>query len=684
MSRLIGLLTAASPYRREGKAASQAWNKGGGFESRRGMAMFEILEADIVVMQETKIQRKDLTDDMVLVPGWDVFFSLPKHKKGTRQQKTNEPPSDNYLGYSGVAIYTRNAVCAPIRAEEGITGILTPPNSTTSFRDLPKDQQIGGYPTGSQLSEASVDPATLDSEGRCVILEFPAFVLIGTYCPANSSDARDDFRIGFLNALDARVRNLVAAGKRVFLTGDINISRNEQDTAKLEEQLKKQGITVEDYFSSPARRMFNQLLVGGKVIGEKDEGREEPVMWDICRSFHPTRKAMYTCWEQKINARPGNFGSRIDYVLCSKDFKDWFCESNIQEGLMGSDHCPVYAVFKDKVEIEGAEVDIRDLMSYGMFFRGNKEREWSTKDLLPMSAKLIPEFDRRRSIRDMFTKKPSLSTKESSFSNAESIKEEKTGMTTMTEELFPNENLPPNGTRETKTPPRAGSTILSQRKTTPVKSPAKAFTASPARSSAASSSTSSNKRPSEAISSTARPQKRGKSAASSKTAATSKAPAGKGQSSLMGFFRPKNPQPAEPVQSQTSSMLNEDSKTPSETASFDTPAHGPISVESKDPSVQNSESVTPSKEIEPAEQKDVIDPIVAKESWSKLLTKRVVPKCDHGEPCVSFITKKAGVNCGRSFYMCPRPLGPSGKKEKDTQWRCGTFIWSSDWTKDGS
>lgn len=45
--------------------------------------MFDILEADIVVMQETKIQRKDLTDDMVLVPGWDAYFSLPKHKKGT-------------------------------------------------------------------------------------------------------------------------------------------------------------------------------------------------------------------------------------------------------------------------------------------------------------------------------------------------------------------------------------------------------------------------------------------------------------------------------------------------------------------------------------------------------------------------------------------------------------------------
>jgi exonuclease III len=44
--------------------------------------MFDVLEADIVVFQETKIQRKDLRDDMVLVPGWDNYWSLPKHKKG--------------------------------------------------------------------------------------------------------------------------------------------------------------------------------------------------------------------------------------------------------------------------------------------------------------------------------------------------------------------------------------------------------------------------------------------------------------------------------------------------------------------------------------------------------------------------------------------------------------------------
>ena len=199
---------------------------------------------------------------------------------------------------------------------------------------MPEEQQIGGYPTPSQLAASVVDATTLDSEGRCVILEFPAFVLFGVYSPANRDETRDDFRLGFLDALDARIRNIVAMGKRVVVAGDLNISREEIDAANAEASMRKQGLTGLEFVSTPARRMFNHLLEGGKVFGEKDEGKENPVLWDICRAFHPKRKGMYTCWEQKVNARPGNCGSRIDYVLCSPAMKDWFIDSNIQEGLM--------------------------------------------------------------------------------------------------------------------------------------------------------------------------------------------------------------------------------------------------------------------------------------------------------------------------------------------------------------
>ncbi|KAB8290532.1 hypothetical protein EYC80_010957 [Monilinia laxa] len=473
-------------------------------ETRTFSAMFDILETDILVMQETKIQRKDLRDDMVLVPGWDVYFSLPKYKKG----------------YSGVAIYTRNSVCAPIRAEEGITGVLSPPNSTTSFRDLPKNQQIGGYPTGAQLQDYLLDAATLDSEGRCVILEFPAFVLIGVYCPANRDETRDEFRLGFLNALDTRVRNLVALGKSVFLTGDLNIIREEIDTANAEEHLKKQGITPEEYISTPARRLFNYLLIGGKVIGDRDEGKGPQIMWDICRGFHPARKGMFTCWDQKMNARPGNFGSRIDYVLCSEDRQDWFQWSNIQEGLMGSDHCPVFAILKPRVKLDGVEVDIRDFMSKDMFKNGVRVREWSTKDLLPTSARLIPEFDRRQSIRDMFTRKPATST---AVALTSSVSKAQNGL----------EDLAAEDTTRS----------LIEKFDTPELSTARI--PSPSISSIQSPSPNLVKRSAGALPPMSQQSKRSKVETKSNKESSGgkggKVPPGKGQSSLMGFFKPKTP-----------------------------------------------------------------------------------------------------------------------------------------------
>lgn len=125
-------------------------------------------------------------------------------------------------------------------------------------------------------------------------------------------------------------------GKRVVLVGDLNVSRAEIDTASAVEDIRKAGLTHEDYISTPNRRIFNQLIMGGEVVGERDEGREEPVLLDVVREFHPQRKGMYTHWEQKINARPGNFGSRIDFILASGAMQGWFSDGNIQEGLMVS------------------------------------------------------------------------------------------------------------------------------------------------------------------------------------------------------------------------------------------------------------------------------------------------------------------------------------------------------------
>ncbi|KAI4911557.1 hypothetical protein J4E90_006373 [Alternaria incomplexa] len=600
-------------------------------------AMFDILEADIVIMQELKIQRKDLTDDMVLVPGWDCYFSLPKHKKG----------------YSGVGIYTRQSICAPIRAEEGVLGALCPPGSTTSYRNLPESASIGGYLSAAQMAHLppDLDADSLDSEGRCLVLEFPAFVLFGVYSPANSNGLRDGFRIGFLTALETRIRNLTKMGKHVILTGDLNVSRDTIDTARAEENMLSQGMTHAEYLSTPNRRIFNQLLFNGMVPGQRDEGREEPVLYDLCREFHPDREGMFTHWEQKINARPGNFGSRIDFILCSIAIKDWFKEANIQEGLMGSDHCPVYAVTKDVVPMSqisatgehGAEdqVHVLDLMNpAGMFKDGMRQREYDiVKDVPALSGKLLAEFTKRRSIRDMFTNKPTLP--KSAPAPTPPIADEE--MQTKVDDMSTPNTTMDDSDRDLKLAIAASMAEMPSAVDSHL-----AFTQSPLKSV--------EKRRASASASPNKPVKRGKP----NTTTTSKAP--KGQQSLKGFFQSRTkPADAEP--------LKDAAPPASPSTNNDAPSHSTIDMP-RPLSPITSESF----DSDPRASQEA-----SKEGWTKLFSKKPVPRCEHGEPCISFTTKKPGMNCGRQFWMCPRPIGPTGQKEVGTQWRCGTFIWCSDW-----
>ena len=422
-------------------------------------------------------------------------------------------------------------------------------------------------------------------------------------------------------------------GKRVIWTGDLNVSRAPIDTAKAEEGMIKEGIDPIEWISTPARRLFNQMLVGGEVHGDRDEGREGQIMWDVTRGFHQARKGMFTCWETKINARPGNYGARIDYVICSHNMTDWFSDSNIQEGLQGSDHCPVYAVFKDRVDIDGGDKHILDVLNPpGVFEEGVRKQEWTMKNLLPMSGKLIQEFDRRRNIRDMFTRTPSM-PKMNSLAEESAVPAPQNGftLTAIDEKTIP---ASPQTTSKPKSSNLNG------------KRAAKADLPAP-------------------------PVKKSKSSSQSAT------PNGtsKGQSSLKGFFM-ANPMPVPPSPTKEESIPPPSVSPPApDTASLDGTADSFTSSPMRtDPSV-NEDPPVDAEALEAAEAAS----FATQQSWGKLFARPVAPKCDHNEPCKTMLTKKPGVNCGRSFWMCNRPLGPSGQKERGTQWRCGTFIWSSDW-----
>ena len=295
---------------------------------------------------------------------------------------------------------------------------------------------------------------------------------------------------------------------------------------------------------------------------------------------------------------------------------------------------------------------IRDVMNPpGTFKDGERQQEYSSQWMLPGSGRLLPEFDvdKRRSIKDMFARKPAPSLSRSCST---------TGAIDQT-------------TAALDTEPIAVRTPIPSDKP-------------PATSINSSSNTLSRKR-SQPLPATSVKRSKSSATPSASTAAA-------GQKTLKGFFMPKS------TEGNTSTKLSTDFPKPNFPLSYDgtssptrTSAHESLTNHTTGTTSQPFElntdtqtctAETRSTQSSPSEfQTDtIIDPIVSKEDWNKLFTKKPAPRCDsHREPCVSLTTKKPGMNRGRAFWICPRPLGPSGEKEKGTQWRCPTFIWASDW-----
>jgi AP endonuclease-2 len=155
-----------------------------------------------------------------------------------------------------------------------------------------------------------------------------------------------------------------------------------------------------------------------------------------------------------------------------------------------------------------------------MFKDGKRLRKYSMKDLQPLSGKLIPEFDRRRNIKDMFSRKPSVTTAPSTESPSPAG--ERYTICRRGGTAFD------YVTRSCRT--ACGVVSATAQALPPQSSPNPASPAPPA----SPANSTSNKR-SLGETSTNRPLKRSKSVSTSAQATTT----GKGQQSLKGFFKPK-------------------------------------------------------------------------------------------------------------------------------------------------
>ena len=64
---------------------------------------------------------------------------------------------------------------------------------------------------------------------------------------------------------------------------------------------------------------------------------------------------LYLGWNQKIQARETNYGTRVDYILVTSGLLKWIKHGDIQPSLKGSDHCPIYIDLHDQITLESGE-----------------------------------------------------------------------------------------------------------------------------------------------------------------------------------------------------------------------------------------------------------------------------------------------------------------------------------------
>jgi AP endonuclease-2 len=286
------------------------------------------------------------------------------------------------------------------------------------------------------------------------------------------------------------------------------------------------------------------------------------------------------------------------------------------------------------LSIDGEDYSIQEMMNPpGMFKGGQRLQQWSNKDLLPFSGRLLPEFDRRRSIKDMFRKQTS------------------TKVETLIVPQVPAENLLETVTHQVLVdePKKAFHKPVipeSPKQSKPPSPSPKA--ASPRRVASDSHLPPSSKR--------------------RKTSGTTKDTNGTSntQKSLMSFFQPKQPKsevtspPCCPTPDFESPLK---SLTTSATLASPSNKHRSTEQEADLESVEYQQAIyddlaKSKRDAElhtPFTPESFIDPSDTKVEWTKIFSKRDAPRCEgHKEPCISLETKKKGPNCGRRFWICPR------------------------------
>ncbi|WVQ84464.1 exodeoxyribonuclease III [Cryptococcus sp. DSM 104549] len=659
--------------------------------------LLDELDAQIFCFQEHKTPRVKLEKSMACPGPYDSFWTFPHSK----------------TGYSGVCTYVDSRYCVPLKAEEGITGLLLGDRTSTMRPPWTEAERVGCYPEvddmewADEVDGGKFEVKRLDMEGRAVVCDFGLFVLFNLYCPNETNDTRRPYKMNFLHALQERVRLLQAAGREVIIVGDINIVRAPIDSG--EGPVRS---SAAQHYEHPARRILDDWCA------------PKGPMIDVVRESWPERDDMFTCWNQKLDARPANYGSRIDMILCTPGLRPWIKGGDILPKVYGSDHCPVYADLHESITLPSGEVlHLRDLLN-------PKDRPPSTAPIYPNAAKReAPEPPRfaTKFLDEFSGRQTSLKTFFGGGGGGGAVKKakgkeregvvDKLGSTSASASPAPtlvSETATVEGTPGPAVPAPVDPTSLTPQESTaaPFSVARAAFDALDALTQSSTSdlpshpSTSSSaprKRPREepidmteddddvpSASSRSTPVVPSKAKAAKPKPKSAKTSSSSAQTKLSSFFA-QPPTKAKRKSPPSSSSQPTNSKRPSLPAPSPSPSSPSSSstLPTQQPPTQGlteEEDLLISQALAEADSEQAAKKAQAGTQWSSLFAKKLPPLCAvHQKECKDFIVMKPGPNKGKRFWLCSMPVGAgydSGRatrprNEVNNQFRCNFFLWDS-------
>lgn len=148
-------------------------------------------------------------------------------------------------------------------------------------------------------------------------------VVASVYVPNGGKDF--PAKMKFLAELEHYVRETHAAGARLVICGDVNITRTERDVHPKERNPALVGQRPEE------REILERILAQGLV--------------DVGRTLDPDNDNLFTWWAPWRKMRERNIGWRLDYVLASESLATKAVRCAVYREVGTSDHAPVIAVF---------------------------------------------------------------------------------------------------------------------------------------------------------------------------------------------------------------------------------------------------------------------------------------------------------------------------------------------------